>query len=109
MKRLLYGIVMLCFMDLFIQLPVMGPFAKSLGAGSFVIGLAVGLYSLTNMFGNIAAGSSGIGALTADYNIALRIASGIYTAGGLSGCADEICGAKGKREKIGLSRLIRIS
>lgn len=56
MKRLLYGIVMLCFMDLFIQLPVMGPFAKSLGAGSFVIGLAVGLYSLTNMFGNIAAG-----------------------------------------------------
>ncbi|AZK45988.1 MFS transporter [Paenibacillus lentus] len=56
MKRLLYGIVMLCFMDLFIQLPVMGPFAKSLGAGSFMIGLAVGLYSLTNMFGNIAAG-----------------------------------------------------
>lgn len=56
MKRLLYGIVMLCFMDLFIQLPIMGPFAKSLGAGSFVIGLAVGLYSLTNMFGNIAAG-----------------------------------------------------
>ncbi|MGG4555543.1 MFS transporter [Paenibacillus humicus] len=56
MKRLLYGIVMLCFMDLFIQLPVMGPFAKSLGAGSFIIGLAVGLYSLTNMFGNIAAG-----------------------------------------------------
>lgn len=56
MKRFLYGIVMICFLDLFIQLPVMGPFAKSLGAGSFGIGLAVGLYSFTNMFGNIAAG-----------------------------------------------------
>lgn len=56
MKWFLNGIVMICFMDLFIQLPVMGPFAQSLGAGSFQIGLAVGLYSLTNMLGNILAG-----------------------------------------------------
>lgn len=47
---------MICFMDLFVQLPVMGPFAQSLGAGSFQIGLAVGLYSLTNMLGNMIAG-----------------------------------------------------
>lgn len=53
---LLYGLVFICFMDLFVQLPIMGPFAKSLGSGSFVIGLAVGLYSLTNMFGNLVAG-----------------------------------------------------
>lgn len=52
----LNSIVMLCFMDLFMQLPIMGPLAKSLGAGSFQIGLAVGLYSFTNMFGNMAAG-----------------------------------------------------
>ncbi|MNW42190.1 Inner membrane transport protein YajR [compost metagenome] len=56
MKLMLYGLVFICFMDLFVQLPVMGPLAKSLGAGSFVTGLAVGLYSLTNMFGNLAAG-----------------------------------------------------
>lgn len=55
-RWLLHGIVMICFMDLFVQLPVMGPFAQSLGAGSFQIGLAVGLYSLTNMLGNMVAG-----------------------------------------------------
>lgn len=55
-KWLLNGIVMICFLDLFVQLPVMGPFAQSLGAGSFQIGLAVGLYSLTNMLGNMIAG-----------------------------------------------------
>ncbi|WP_232436724.1 MFS transporter [Paenibacillus senegalimassiliensis] len=55
-RWLLNGIVMICFMDLFVQLPVMGPFAQSLGAGSFQIGLAVGLYSLTNMLGNMIAG-----------------------------------------------------
>ncbi|MNZ72236.1 Inner membrane transport protein YajR [compost metagenome] len=55
-KFILYGLVFICFMDLFVQLPVMGPLAKSLGAGPFVIGVAVGLYSLTNMFGNVVAG-----------------------------------------------------
>ncbi|MGG6312890.1 MFS transporter [Paenibacillus macerans] len=55
-KWFLNGIVMICFLDLFVQLPVMGPFAQSLGADSFQIGLAVGLYSLTNMLGNLLAG-----------------------------------------------------
>lgn len=56
MKFMLYSLVFICFMDLFVQLPVMGPLAKSLGAGAIVTGLAVGLYSFTNMFGNLAAG-----------------------------------------------------
>lgn len=56
MKWLLNTLVLICFMDLFIQLPVMGPLALSLGAGSFQIGLAVGMYSLTNMVGNMLAG-----------------------------------------------------
>ncbi|WP_232729854.1 MFS transporter [Paenibacillus phocaensis] len=55
-KRFLNGIVIICFLDLFVQLPVMGPFAQSLGANAFQIGLAVGLYSLTNMLGNLLAG-----------------------------------------------------
>ncbi|MCK8489256.1 MFS transporter [Paenibacillus sp. MBLB2552] len=55
-KWLLNTLVLICFMDLFIQLPVMGPLALSLGAGSFQIGLAVGMYSLTNMIGNMLAG-----------------------------------------------------
>lgn len=55
-KGFLNGIVIICFFDLFVQLPVMGPFAQSLGADAFQIGLAVGLYSLTNMIGNLLAG-----------------------------------------------------
>lgn len=55
-KWLLNALVLICFMDLFIQLPVMGPLALSLGANSFQIGLTVGMYSLTNMVGNMLAG-----------------------------------------------------
>lgn len=55
-KRVINLLVFICFMDLFIQLPVMGPLALSLGASSFQIGLAVGMYSLTNMIGNMLAG-----------------------------------------------------
>lgn len=55
-KWVLNTLVLICFMDLFIQLPVMGPLALSLGAGPFQIGLAVGMYSLTNMIGNMLAG-----------------------------------------------------
>lgn len=55
-KWVIHLLVFICFMDLFIQLPVMGPLAQSLGASSFQIGLAVGMYSLTNMIGNMLAG-----------------------------------------------------
>ncbi|MBD8498095.1 MFS transporter [Paenibacillus arenosi] len=56
MKALMYILVIICFMDTFVQLPVVGPYALHLGASSFGAGLAIGMYSLTNMLGNIAAG-----------------------------------------------------
>ncbi|UHA75553.1 MFS transporter [Paenibacillus sp. 481] len=56
MRAFIYVIIIICFMDMFVQLPVIGTFAQGLGASSLGIGLAIGMYSLTNMFGNIAAG-----------------------------------------------------
>ncbi|MCR8844641.1 MFS transporter [Paenibacillus sp. SC116] len=56
MKALMYILVIICFMDTFVQLPVVGPYALHLGASSLGAGLAIGMYSLTNMLGNIAAG-----------------------------------------------------
>ncbi len=44
------------FFDLFTQLPVMSTYAESLGASAFLTGLAVGMYSLSNTFGNIISG-----------------------------------------------------
>lgn len=53
---LVYGIVFFSFFDLFSQLPVMSTFATSVGASSFLAGFAIGLYSLSNMLGNIFSG-----------------------------------------------------
>jgi len=53
---LVYAIVLFTFLDLFTQLPVMSTYAISLGAGSMVAGFVVGMYSLTNTFGNVLAG-----------------------------------------------------
>ncbi|MGE7624575.1 MFS transporter [Viridibacillus sp. NPDC096237] len=56
MKKFIYIIVFFSFFDLFTQLPVMSTFAESLGASAFLTGLAVGMYSLSNTFGNIISG-----------------------------------------------------
>ncbi len=56
MKQFILFIVLISFIDMFSQLPIMSPFAKSLGATPAIIGLTVGMYSFTNMFGNILAG-----------------------------------------------------
>ncbi|OMF21104.1 multidrug transporter [Paenibacillus sp. FSL H8-0548] len=53
---IVYSIVFFSFIDLFVQLPVMSTFASSVGASSFIVGIVVGLYSLTNTFGNILSG-----------------------------------------------------
>lgn len=53
---LLYGAIFFTFLDLFAQLPVMSTFALSLGASTMIAGLVVGMYSFTNMFGNMASG-----------------------------------------------------
>ena len=56
MRNFVYLIVFISFLDLFSQLPVMSPFAQDLGGTPFVIGLAVGLYSFSNMIGNVISG-----------------------------------------------------
>jgi MFS family permease len=54
--KALYFIITIAFLDMFVQFPIMSPFAKSLGANAFMIGLIMGGYSLTNLFGNVLAG-----------------------------------------------------
>lgn len=56
MKSFIYVIIFFSFFDLFTQLPVMSTYAESLGASAFVTGLSVGMYSLSNTFGNIISG-----------------------------------------------------
>lgn len=56
MKSFIYVIIFFSFFDLFTQLPVMSTYAESLGASAFLTGLAVGMYSLSNTFGNIVSG-----------------------------------------------------
>ncbi|MFS0574921.1 MFS transporter [Sporosarcina sp. 179-K 3D1 HS] len=56
MRAFVYFIVFFSFFDLFSQLPVMSPFALSLGASSFLTGLAVGMYSFSNTIGNVISG-----------------------------------------------------
>ncbi len=53
---IIYAIIMFTFIDLFTQLPVMSTYATSLGATVMVAGFVVGMYSLTNTFGNILSG-----------------------------------------------------
>lgn len=56
LRLLIYVLIVISFLDMFVQLPIMSPFAQDLGSSALMIGLIVGLYSFTNMFGNIAAG-----------------------------------------------------
>ncbi len=56
MRGFVYLIVFFSFFDLFSQLPVMSPFALSLGGTPFLVGLAVGMYSFSNTIGNIISG-----------------------------------------------------
>ena len=53
---LIYIIIFFTFIDLFTQLPVMSTFATSIGATTMLAGFIVGVYSFTNIFGNILSG-----------------------------------------------------
>lgn len=44
------------FFDNFTQIPMISPYAVSLGAGTIMAGWIVGIYSFTNLLGNIGAG-----------------------------------------------------
>ncbi|MBP1970258.1 MFS family permease [Virgibacillus natechei] len=56
MTIVLYFIIMVSFLDTFIQLPIITPYALELGASHFLAGSIVAIYSLTNMAGNIFGG-----------------------------------------------------
>ncbi|OXS75707.1 MFS transporter [Domibacillus enclensis] len=56
MRAFVYLIVFFSFFDLFTQLPIMSPFAESLGATPFLTGLVVGMYSFSNTIGNVLSG-----------------------------------------------------
>lgn len=56
MRLFIYVIIFFAFFDLFAQLPIMSTYAVSLGASPFIAGLAVGMYSLSNTFGNVISG-----------------------------------------------------
>ena len=50
------AVVLVAFLDLFIQLPVISAYAKSLGAAASMGGAIVGMYSASNLAGNVGAG-----------------------------------------------------
>ena len=50
------AVALVAFMDLFMQLPVVATYARSLGAPAAMIGATVGMYSATNLLGNLGAG-----------------------------------------------------
>ncbi|MGK7379031.1 MFS transporter [Planococcus sp. 1R117A] len=56
MRFFILIIIFFTFFDLFAQLPIISPFAVSLGATPFLTGIAVGMYSLSNIIGNILSG-----------------------------------------------------
>ena len=49
-------VVLVSFLDLFMQVPVISTYARSLGATAAMGGLIVGIYSASNLFGNVGAG-----------------------------------------------------
>ena len=50
------AVALVAFMDLFMQLPVIATYSRSLGAAAAMIGMTVGMYSATNLLGNLGAG-----------------------------------------------------
>ena len=49
-------VVLVAFLDLFMQLPVISTYAGSVGAAAAMVGAIVGMYSAANLVGNIGAG-----------------------------------------------------
>ncbi|MED4082830.1 MFS transporter [Halalkalibacterium halodurans] len=56
MTKFIYIILVVAFIDTFIQLPIITPYALSLGASETLVGGIVAIYSLANMVGNIIGG-----------------------------------------------------
>src|SRR5699024_8131012 len=56
MKKMLYFIIIVSFLDTFVQLPIITPYEIGMGATYTFAGIIVAVYSLTNMLGNIIGG-----------------------------------------------------
>lgn len=56
MTSFLYFIVIVAFLDTFVQLPIITPYALDLGASLTLTGGIVAIYSFTNMIGNVFGG-----------------------------------------------------
>ncbi len=56
MYRFIYFLIFAAFLDTHAQMPVLSPWAASLGASPFMVGLIIGSYSLFNITGNLWAG-----------------------------------------------------
>ncbi|SHG23444.1 MFS transporter [Ornithinibacillus halophilus] len=52
----IYFLIVVTFIDTFSQLPIISPYAQELGASALLIGLIIGIYSFTNIIGNIISG-----------------------------------------------------
>lgn len=50
-------VILVAFLDLFMQFPVIAPYARTLGAAGTLVGVTVAAYSCTNLVGNLAAGA----------------------------------------------------
>ncbi len=50
------AVVLVAFLDLFMQVPVIATYARALGAGAAMVGAIVGMYSAANIGGNVGAG-----------------------------------------------------
>ncbi|MFC3041163.1 MFS transporter [Virgibacillus xinjiangensis] len=56
MVKILYFVIIVSFLDTFIQLPIITPYAMNLGASHFMAGAIVAVYSFTNLIANIFGG-----------------------------------------------------
>lgn len=56
MTKILFFVIVVSFLDTFIQLPIITPYALGLGASHFLAGSVVAIYSLTSMLGNVFGG-----------------------------------------------------
>jgi MFS family permease len=56
LKRMMYLIIVVAFLDTFIQLPIITPYSLELGASYALTGAIVAIYSFTNMIGNVIGG-----------------------------------------------------
>lgn len=56
LAKLMYALIVVAFLDTFIQLPIITPYSLELGASYQLTGAIVAVYSLTNMIGNVLGG-----------------------------------------------------